>query len=227
MGHIDVGMHVPRSPEMSPLVAYYRVSTKKQGRSGLGLGAQRKAVAAFAAAEGFTIIAEFTEVETGKGSDALDKRPQLSAALKAAKKAKCEVAVAKLDRLSRDVAFVSGLMSQRVPFISCELGVDVDPFMLHLFAALAEKERRLISQRTKEALAEARERGVKLGRQETADANKAAAAARDADLEPVLRELSGLSSRAVAAEIERRGLGRVSHKLVQRTRARLGLGDAS
>jgi DNA invertase Pin-like site-specific DNA recombinase len=73
--------------------------------------------------------------------------------------------VAKLDRLSRDVAFVSGLMAQKVPFISCELGTDVDPFMLHLFAALAEKERRLISQRTKEALQAAKERGVKLGRQ--------------------------------------------------------------
>ena len=84
---------------MSPLVAYYRVSTQKQGRSGLGLEAQRKAVAAFAEAEGFEIIAEFTEVETGKGADALDRRPQLKAALKAAKKAKCEVAVAKLDRL--------------------------------------------------------------------------------------------------------------------------------
>ena len=74
-------------------------STQKQGRSGLGLEAQRKAVAAFAKVEGFEIIAEFTEVETGKGADALDRRPQLKAALKAAKKAKCEVAVAKLDRL--------------------------------------------------------------------------------------------------------------------------------
>ena len=100
---------------MSPLVAYYRVSTQKQGRSGLGLEAQRKAVAAFAAAEGFEIIAEFTEVETGKGSDALDRRPQLKAALKAAKQTKCEVAVAKLDRLTRDVAFIAGLMAQRSP----------------------------------------------------------------------------------------------------------------
>jgi DNA invertase Pin-like site-specific DNA recombinase len=103
---------------MSPLVAYYRVSSKKQGRSGLGLEAQRKHVVAFAVAEGFTITDEFVEIETGKGSDALNKRPQLKAALKAAKKAKCEVAVAKLDRLSRDVHFISGLMSQRVPFTS-------------------------------------------------------------------------------------------------------------
>jgi DNA invertase Pin-like site-specific DNA recombinase len=110
------------------IVAYYRVSTQKQGKSGLGLDAQRKAVANFAAAEGFTIIAEFDEVETGKGSDALDRRPQLRAALKAAKKAKCEVAVAKLDRLSRDVAFTANLMAQRVPFIVTALGKDVDPF---------------------------------------------------------------------------------------------------
>jgi DNA invertase Pin-like site-specific DNA recombinase len=73
----------------------------------------------------FEITAEFTEIETGKGSDALDRRPQLKAALKAAKKAKCEVAVAKLDRLSRDVAFIAGLMSQRVPFIVCALGRNV------------------------------------------------------------------------------------------------------
>jgi len=106
---------------MAPLIAYYRVSTRKQGRSGLGLAAQRSAVAAFAQAERFTVIAEFTEVETGKGSDALDRRPQLKAALKAAKKAKCEVAVAKLDRLSRDVAFIASLMAQRVPFIVAEL----------------------------------------------------------------------------------------------------------
>src|SRR4029077_1186486 len=105
-----------KGTEMQPIVAYHRVSTAAQGRSGLGLEAQRKAIAAFAAAEGFEIVAEFTEVETGKGSDALDRRPQLKAALKAAKRAKCEIAVAKLDRLSRDVSFISGLMAQRVPF---------------------------------------------------------------------------------------------------------------
>jgi DNA invertase Pin-like site-specific DNA recombinase len=212
---------------MSPIVAYYRVSSQKQGRSGLGLEAQRKAVQAFAEAEGLTIIAEFTEVETGKGSDALDRRPQLKAALKAAKRAKCEVAVAKLDRLSRDVAFIAGLMAQRVPFIVTSLGKDVDPFMLHIYAAMAEKERRLISQRTKEALAAAKARGKQLGSsgKKLAAENAAAAAARDADLEPVLRELSGLSSRAAAAEIERRGLGKLSYKTIARARVRLGLED--
>jgi DNA invertase Pin-like site-specific DNA recombinase len=112
---------------MSPLIGYYRVSTQKQGRSGLGLKAQRKAVAAFAKADGFEIVAQFTEVETGKGADALDRRPQLKAALKAAKKAKASVAVAKLDRLSRDVAFISGLMAQKVPFHCCRAGAQRRP----------------------------------------------------------------------------------------------------
>ena len=103
------------------------------------------------------------EAETGKGSDALDRRPQLAAALAAAKTAKCSVVVAKLDRLSRDVAFVAGLMAQRVPFIVAELGRDADPFMLHLYAALAEKERRLIAERTKAALAAKKATGVTLG----------------------------------------------------------------
>ena len=173
---------------MSPLVAYYRVSTQRQGKSGLGLEAQRKAVKTFAKAEGFTIVAEFTEIETGKGADALDRRPELQAALKAAKKAKGSIAVAKLDRLSRDVHFISGLMAQRVPFIVAALGKNVDPFMLHIYAAVAQQERELISRRTREALAAAKERGVRLGRQEIADAQRAAAATRDAILEPVLRE---------------------------------------
>jgi DNA invertase Pin-like site-specific DNA recombinase len=210
---------------MSPLIAYYRVSTQKQGRSGLGLEAQRKAVSSFAEAEGFEIVAEFTEVETGKGSDALDRRPQLKAALRAAKKVRCEVAVAKLDRLSRDVAFISGLMAQRVPFIVTALGRNVDPFMLHIYAAMAQQERAMISRRTKEALAAAKARGVRLGRREIADANRSAAAARDAELAPVLRELQHLSSRAAAEEIERRGLGKLSYRTVMRARVRLGLED--
>ena len=212
-------------PDMSPLVAYYRVSSQKQGRSGLGLEAQRKAVAAFASAEGFEIIAEYTEIETGKGADALDRRPELKAALKAAKKAKASVAVAKLDRLSRDVAFISGLMAQKVPFIVAALGRNVNSFVLHIYAALAQQEREMISRRTKEALQAAKARGVKLGRQETADANRLAAAARDAALEPILQELSHLSAQKVAAEFERRGLGKLSYRTVMRARVRLGLED--
>jgi DNA invertase Pin-like site-specific DNA recombinase len=148
---------------MQQAVAYYRVSTARQGRSGLGIEAQRDAVARFAVAEGFVLTAEFIEVETGKGADGLDRRPQLAAALAAGRARKCPVIVAKLDRLSRDVAFVAGLMAQRVPFIVAELGIDADPFMLHLYAALAEKERRLISERTRAALAARKAQGAKLG----------------------------------------------------------------
>lgn len=126
---------------MKPFVAYYRVSTERLGKSGLGIEAQRAAVARFAENEELERLSEFTEVETGKGSDALDRRPQLAAALARAKTLRCPVVVAKLDRLSRDVAFIANLMAQRVPFIVAELGVDADPFMLHLYAALAEKER--------------------------------------------------------------------------------------
>ena len=145
---------------MKPVIAYIRVSTAKQGRSGLGLEAQHAALVRFAAAEGFEIAAEHVEIETGKGSDALDRRPQLAAALAKARKRKCSVLVAKLDRLSRDVHFISGLMAHKVPFIVAELGSDADPFMLHLYAALAEKERALISHRTREALKAAKARGV-------------------------------------------------------------------
>jgi DNA invertase Pin-like site-specific DNA recombinase len=148
---------------MERAVAYLRVSTQQQQRSGLGIEAQRAAIERFAAAESLLISAEYSEFETGKGADALDRRPQLAAALAAARKAKCSIVVSKLDRLSRDVAFVSGLMAQRVPFIVAELGRDADPFMLHLYAALAEKERRLISERTSAALQAKKGSGAKLG----------------------------------------------------------------
>ena len=163
---------------MKPAVAYYRVSTQRQRKSGLGIDAQREAVTRFAETEGFEITAEFVEAESGKGADALDRRPQLAAALSAARCRKCAVIVAKLDRLSRDVAFISGLMAQRVPFIVAELGADADPFMLHLYAALAEKERRLISERTKTALAQCKAQGKRLGNRTNADA--AAALGRNA-----------------------------------------------
>ena len=148
---------------MESAIAYLRVSTRQQGQSGLGIEAQRAALARFAETEGMTLLGEYVEVETGKGADALDRRPQLAAALAAARAAKCSVIVSKLDRLSRHVAFVSGPMAQRVPFIVAELGRDADPFMLHLYAALAEKERRLISERTKAALAAKRAGGHRLG----------------------------------------------------------------
>jgi DNA invertase Pin-like site-specific DNA recombinase len=144
-------------------VAYLRVSTQGQAKSGLGLEAQGDAIQAFAKLEGFKIAETFEEHESGKGADALDRRPELSAAIRAARKLGGPVIVSKLDRLSRDVHFISGLMTHRVPFIVTELGADVDPFVLHLFAALAQKERALISQRTKLGLQAAKRRGVKLG----------------------------------------------------------------
>jgi DNA invertase Pin-like site-specific DNA recombinase len=153
---------------MRPIVSYVRVSTQKQGRSGLGLEAQQKANEKFASDNGFEIVCEadglhHVEIETGKGHDALGRRPRLAEALRLARRHRCPVLVAKLDRLSRDVHFISGLMANRVPFIVAELGPDVDPFMLHVYAALGEKERALISSRTKAALAAAKAKGVKLG----------------------------------------------------------------
>jgi DNA invertase Pin-like site-specific DNA recombinase len=144
-------------------VGYIRVSTQQQGRSGLGLEAQREAISEFAIREGFQVSRWFTEVETGKGADALERRPKLAAALRAAKKERGAVLVAKLDRLSRDVHFISGLMAERVEFVVTELGRQADPFVLHLFAALAEKERALISERTKSGLRAAKRRGQRLG----------------------------------------------------------------
>ena len=201
-----------------PIIAYYRVSTVRQGRSGLGLEAQREALARFGATEGFEIVREFVEIETGKGADALDRRPQLAAALAEARRRRCAVGVAKLDRLSRDVHFISGLMAHRVPFLVAELGSDVDPFILHLFAALAEKERAMISTRTREALSRAKARGVKLGGPKLAQARKAAvkiikiktnADRHAANVLPIIREIQragAKSLRAIAEALNARGV---------------------
>ena len=196
------------------VIAYIRVSTQGQGKSGLGIEAQRKAIADFAQREGFELVAEQVEVETGKGSDALDRRPVLAAALAEARKIKGAVIVAKLDRLSRDVAFVAGLMAQRVPFIVAELGADADPFMLHLFAALAEKERAMISARTKAALAAAKANGKVLGNPRIAEArvkaeeSKAASADEFArTVAPVIRDIQGrgvITLRGIARELAKR-----------------------
>ncbi len=102
---------------MQSAISYVRVSTEKQGRSGLGIEAQRNAIARFADAEGFQIADEFVEVETGKGADALDRRPELAAALAAARKVGSPVIVAKLCRLCRDVHFISGLIAHKVPVV--------------------------------------------------------------------------------------------------------------
>jgi DNA invertase Pin-like site-specific DNA recombinase len=198
-----------------PLIGYARVSTSRQGRSGLGIEAQREALARFAASEGFELVRVFVEIETGKGADALDRRPQL-AALSEARRQRCAVAVAKLDRLSRDVHFVSGLMAHRVPFLVAELGPDVDPFILHLFAALAEKERAMIATRTKAALAAAKARGVKLGGPKLAEAREAATASLKAladrnasNVLPIIREIQrtgAASLHQIADALNARGI---------------------
>ena len=157
-----------------PLVAYYRVSTKEQGRSGLGLEAQRAAVENFAQAEGYAIVAEFTEVETIMGDDALERRPQLKTALaKAQSLGKAtHIVVAKLDRLSRNVAFIAALMEHQVAFVVAEVGANVAPFMLHIYAAVAEQERLLISERTKAALAVAKQRIAVTGQKARPDVKR-------------------------------------------------------
>ncbi len=190
---------------MKTAVAYTRVSTAQQGKSGLGLEAQQAALARFAEAEGYSLIETFEEIETGKGADALDRRPQLTAALALARKHQAPIIVAKLDRLSRDVHFISGLMSHKTPFIVAELGADADPFMLHLYAALAEKERRLISERTKAALAAKKAQGVRLGGLNTGVIKARDEARERAEvLRPLFAELAGKSARAIAAELNER-----------------------
>ena len=142
-------------------------------------------------------------------------RPQLRIALDKARKLKCPIVVAKLDRLSRDVAFIAGLMAQRVPFVVAELGPDIDPFILHIYAALAEKERAMISARTKEALARAKAKGARLGnprldevRGKGAESMKAAADRFAANILPIIQPLraEGQSLREIANVLNARGV---------------------
>src|ERR1700733_8377905 len=195
-------------------VGYVRVSTSGQARSGLGLEAQRKAIEVFAKQEGFTINHWFTEAESGSGADALERRPQLAAALQVARKARAPVLVAKLDRLSRDVHFISGLMAHKVGFVACDLGTQSHAFVWILYAALAEKERSMISARTKAGLAAAKARGTKLGMsarsksqvrkiaQSGADANKAVSLAKIETIRWAIESaLSGDASLRKASEL--------------------------
>jgi DNA invertase Pin-like site-specific DNA recombinase len=210
---------VPKQPgTMIPAERRHGVSTTGQGRSGLGLDGQRAAIEAFATAHGFTLAAEYVDVQSGKEADALDHRPQLAAALQTARKLGkgTPVIVAKLDRLSRDVAFISGLMAQKVPFIVAELGADADPFMLHLYAALAEKERALIAARTKAALRAVKDRSVTLGNPRLAQARAVANSRKKAEADqttsevmPVIesiRQAGATSLRAIAAALQARGI---------------------
>jgi DNA invertase Pin-like site-specific DNA recombinase len=140
------------------IIAYYRVSTKRQGRSGLGLDGQRAAIEAFAKRNGGKIIAEYTEVESGKRSD----RPELAKALGHARLAKATLVVAKLDRLARNVAFLSALMEAGVEFVACD-NEHANRLTIHILAAVAEAEAKAISERTVSALRAAKRRGVALG----------------------------------------------------------------
>jgi len=143
-------------------VSYLRVSTHRQGSSGLGLEAQRQGVLDYLNGNGWELLQEFIEVESGKGSDALRKRPVLREAIAYAKKHKATLLVAKLDRLARNVHFISALMESKVEFTACDFPT-ANRLTIHILAAVAEFEREAISRRTKEALAAAKARGVKLG----------------------------------------------------------------
>jgi DNA invertase Pin-like site-specific DNA recombinase len=200
-------------------VVYARVSTARQGASGLGLEAQHAAVQAYAASQGLTIVAEFVEVESGKRAD----RPQLAAALAACALHRATLVIAKLDRLARNVHFISGLMESGCPFV-CVDAPHASRLTLHLLAAMAEHEAAAISERTKAALQAAKARGVRLGSpagarhlragcREAAAASaasrQAAAADRAIAVRPLLDQLraEGISSaRAAAMELNRRGV---------------------
>ena len=191
-------------------VSYLRVSTDKQGRSGLGIEAQREAVARFSNGGTWAQLAELVETESGKNAD----RPQLREAIAQCRQTGATLLIAKLDRLARNVAFISALMEQGVPFVACDMPT-ATPFMLHVYAAMAEEEARAISLRTKVALAAAKARGVKLGgwRGDPHTAAATAGVARKADtfaadVGPMATDMRrrGLSLRQVAAEMTRRGI---------------------
>ncbi len=150
---------------MTGVVAYYRVSTKEQGRSGLGLQAQRSAVQHFAQEAGHQIIQAFEEVESGKSAD----RPRLAEAMKLCQLSGARLVIAKLDRLSRNVHFISSLMESGIGFTAVDMP-QANEFTIHIMAALSEQERKLISERTKAALKAAKERGVTLGNPRLAEA---------------------------------------------------------
>ena len=177
-------------------VAYLRVSTARQGESGLGLEAQRATVEAFARQQGGQIVAEYVEIESGRRSD----RPELAKALQAARRGKATLVVGKLDRLARNVAFIAAMMDAGVDFVACD-----QPFAsrltLHILAAVAEDEARRISERTKAALQAAKARGAKLGSPIAAQTVGQARAAKS-----VYAARSNATTRAVVREIQASGI---------------------
>ena len=208
-------------------IAYYRVSTDKQGRSGLGLEAQRAAVAHYLGSVCGILLAEFTEVETGKRND----RPELQKALAACRKQKARLVIAKLDRLSRNVAFIAAMMDAGVEFVACD-NPHATRLTLHILAAVAEHEREMIASRTRAALQAAKVRGVRLGRnaERLAPANHAAAVDRANQIRSLLAELvgSGMTTREIAHELTARGIatplgGRWHPQTVKRVMERVSL----
>jgi DNA invertase Pin-like site-specific DNA recombinase len=194
-------------------VAYYRVSTARQGQSGLGLDAQRSAVGGFVAGRG-ELAGEFVEVESGRKND----RPQLAAALDLCRRKRAVLVIAKLDRLARNVAFVSNLMESGIEFVAVDMP-QANRLTIHILAAVAEHEREAISQRTIAALAAAKARGTKLGNPNPDSAKACAAASERAATirRPVIavaRSLrdNGGTLRAVADELNARGFKTVHNR---------------
>jgi DNA invertase Pin-like site-specific DNA recombinase len=207
-------------------VAYYRVSTDRQGRSGLGLEAQQTAVRGYLGAA--APIAEFTEIETGKRND----RPELKEALALCRKRKARLVIAKLDRLSRNLAFIATLMDSGVEFVAVD-NPHATRLTLHILAAVAEHEREMIAERTKAALRAAKARGIRLGRHgadRLAPTYRVQALDRARKLAPVLAELksTGLSARQMAAQLTARNIptptgGRWHAQTVIRMLVRVGI----
>jgi DNA invertase Pin-like site-specific DNA recombinase len=192
-------------------VAYYRVSTDRQGQSGLGLEAQQTAVLNYLDGGNWTMVADFTEVESGKRAD----RPELTKALAACRKHRAKLIIAKLDRLSRNLAFIATLMDSGVEFIAVD-NPHANKLTIHILAAVAQHEREAISERTKAALAAAKARGVRLGnprlknvRRVAVEANRKAADAFAANVRPIIREIqtSGINSfQGIARALAARGV---------------------
>jgi DNA invertase Pin-like site-specific DNA recombinase len=194
-------------------IAYYRVSTQQQGASGLGLEAQQAAVAAYLNGGNWELIQELTEIETGKGANALDRRPVLKAAIDACKKQKATLIIAKLDRLARNVHFVSGLLETGVDFVCADMP-QANKVMLQMYSVMAEWERDQISARTKAALKAAKARGVRLGAagpdnlKPNIEERKRQAANFAGKLEGVINGMQarGLSQRAMVNELNLLGI---------------------